>query len=284
MVKPNASAILEAVSRDALAPFSEKNRWIVGKEIPVNLPVTGPSECLITHVMAAGAPLEKHRVAPDIFHKDWPDAHTSGPLFWQHYSAMGLDPRGLKQKGDSIDQWERSRRHVMDDWNHCKDRHGEDCWGITSSEGPPSKHHYQARFWKQDDGTVAPTGALSSIVYAFREAMAAARRFAGDKQLWGEYGFVDAFNLNPDGDGKPWYARDKEGRGVHLAIDQAPIVVMIENQRSGLLWDLLMSCPEIQQGLQRLDYESPHIKSERGNFANAVRNARQQAAIADSPP
>ena len=70
----------------------------------------------------------------------------------------------------------------------------------------------------------------------------------GDK-LWSEYGFVDAFNESKD-----WYAQS------HLAIDQGPIIVMIENYRSGLLWKLFMRIPEIQAGLKKLGFSSPHLK------------------------
>ena len=71
---------------------------------------------------------------------------------------------------------------------------------------------------------------------------------SGDR-IWGEYGFVDAFSETDD-----WYASS------YLAIDQGPIVVMIENYRTGLLWDLFMSCPEIREGLRRLDFQSPHLE------------------------
>jgi hypothetical protein len=81
--------------------------------------------------------------------------------------------------------------------------------------------------------------------------MRALRHFCYDlgDQIWGQYGFVDAFSETHD-----WYARS------HLAIDQGPIVAMIENHRTGLLWQLLMSCQEIQAGLRRLGFESPHLQ------------------------
>ena len=70
----------------------------------------------------------------------------------------------------------------------------------------------------------------------------------GDK-LWSEYGFIDAFS-----ESKNWYAKS------HLAIDQGPIIVMIENHRSGLLWKLFMSSPDVQRGLTNLGFKSPQIK------------------------
>ncbi|MEJ2379158.1 MAG: glucoamylase family protein, partial [Pseudolabrys sp.] len=94
--------------------------------------------------------------------------------------------------------------------------------------------------------------ALSSIAYAPAESMAALRHFYEDLggRLWGRYGFVDGFNLSRD-----WFADS------HLAIDQGPIVAMIENHRSGLLWNLFMSCDEVRDGLRRLGFESPALKA-----------------------
>ena len=101
-----------------------------------------------------------------------------------------------------------------------------------------------------DRGVNTPSAALASLPYAPEHCMRALRHFyhvLGDR-LWGEYGFVDAFSQTVD-----WYAQS------YLAIDQGPIVVMIENARTGLLWRLLMSCPEVRHGLRRLGFESPHL-------------------------
>ena len=107
-----------------------------------------------------------------------------------------------------------------------------------------------------DNGTIAPTAALSSFPYAPLEAMQALRHFLtpyGDR-IWGRYGFIDAFCEQ-----RNWYA------GYFLAIDQGPIILMIENHRTGLLWRLFMSVPEVQQGLHRLGFKSPHLQGRSGN-------------------
>jgi hypothetical protein len=93
---------------------------------------------------------------------------------------------------------------------------------------------------------IAPTAALSSFPYTPEQSMRALKHFYFDMgdRLWGRYGFIDAFN-----EGAEWCATD------YLAIDQGPIVIMIENYRSALLWRLFMSCPEVQYGLDTLGFE-----------------------------
>ena len=116
------------------------------------------------------------------------------------------------------------------------------CWGLTASDGYSG---YSAHSPNNDRGVIAPTAAISSIPYTPEESMDATRFFyyiLGDK-LWGEYGFYDAFDFTDN-----WVA------GSYIAIDQGPIIVMIENYRSQLIWDLFMSCPEVQAGLTKLGF------------------------------
>jgi hypothetical protein len=122
--------------------------------------------------------------------------------------------------------------------------YGENSWGLTAGD---TYDGYNAYSPTNDFGTITPTGAISSIVYTPEYSMKAIRHFyddLGDK-IWGQYGFVDAFN-----ESRNWYAKS------YLAIDQGPEVVMIENYRSGLLWKLFMSIPEIQGGLKKLGFET----------------------------
>jgi hypothetical protein len=174
-----------------------------------------------------------------------------GPLFFAHYSFCGLDPHGLKDR--YADYWDQNVRHVGINRAHCianplgHQGYGEACWGLTASDDPDG---YAAHAPDNDNGTISPTAALASFPYAPQEAMQVLRhllRKHGDK-VWGKYGFVDAFNPS-----RGWYA------DTFLAIDQGPIVVMIENHRSGLLWKLFMSVPEVQEGLRKLDFTSPHL-------------------------
>jgi hypothetical protein len=127
--------------------------------------------------------------------------------------------------------------------------YGPNCWGLTASD---INGGYTASSPTNDVGVIAPTAALSAIPYTPEYSIQALRHFyydLGDK-IWGEYGFVDAFNESQN-----WYAKS------YLAIDQGPIIAMIENYRSGLLWKLFMSCPEVKHGLKKLDFQSPALKN-----------------------
>jgi hypothetical protein len=174
-----------------------------------------------------------------------------GPLFFAHYSFCGLDPRGLKDS--YADYWQQNVRHVQINRAHCianpqgHKGYGASCWGLTASDDPDG---YEAHAPSVDNGTLSPTAALSSLPYAPQEVMQVLRHFlsAHGERVWGRYGFVDAFCEQRD-----WYA------STYIAIDQGPIVVMMENHRTGLLWKLFMSVPEVQGGLQRLGFTSPHL-------------------------
>jgi hypothetical protein len=175
-----------------------------------------------------------------------------GPLFFAHYSFCGIDPRGLTDR--YADYWAQNVHHVAINRAHCVANpgrfagYGAACWGLTASDDPWG---YSAHAPDNDNGTISPTAALSSLPYAPKEVMAALRHFLQrhGKQVWREHGFIDAFCESED-----WFA------DTFLAIDQGPIVVMIENHRTGLLWNLFMRVPEVQAGLRRLGFSSPHLQ------------------------
>lgn len=237
--------------------WSPNNGWAM------NFPVRGFNECLIMYVLAASA--ERYPVPASVYHRGWAESNFfkngkefygiklplgfdyGGPLFFSHYSFLGLDPRGLKDR--YADYWEQNRNHTLINREHCIRNpngfkgYGANCWGLTASD---TYHGYDAHSPTNDNGTITPTAALSAFPYTPEYSMQALRHFYEDlgPKIWSEYGFVDAFN-----ESKNWYAKS------HLAIDQGPIIVMIENYRSGLLWKLFMSCPEIQSGLKKLGFE-----------------------------
>src|SRR6185295_12008590 len=163
-----------------------------------------------------------------------------------------LDPRGLKDK--YADYWMQNKNHTLINRQYCIENpkkfkgYGEDCWGLTASD---NRLGYGAHSPTEDLGVISPSAALSSFPYTPEYSMKALRHFYEDLggKIWTQYGFTDAFNETEN-----WYAAS------HLAIDQGPIIVMIENYRSGLLWKLFMSCPEVKMGLKKLGFESPWLK------------------------
>lgn len=242
--------------------WSPTNGWAM------NLEIRGWNECLISYVLAASSP--RHAVSADLYHRGYAmgreflngrkyydielplGAPFGGPLYFAHYSFCAIDPRGLTDR--YADYWTQNVNHVRINHEHCKRNpnsyigYGDNCWGLTSSDDVVG---YSGHAPDNDSGTIAPTAALSSMPYAPREALQAMRCFLstyGDK-VWGDFGFVDAFNATHS-----WFA------DTYLAIDQGPIIVMIENHRSGLLWNLFMGIPEIQKGLRLLGFSSPHLQ------------------------
>jgi len=233
----------------------------------MNFPLEGYNECLIAYILGASSPT--HPIPASAYHKCWARSgtivsdkkfmdlplvlkyngaeDTGGPLFWSHYSYIGLDPRGLKDK--YADYWELTRNHAMSDYLYCVANpkgykgYGENCWGLTASY---TIDGYTAHAPNNDKGVITPTAALSSFPYTPGESMRAAKYFysKGD-WLRGKYGFYDAFSETEN-----WTVPR------YLAIDQLTIAPMIENYRSGLLWRLFMGAPEIQQGLSRLGFTS----------------------------
>lgn len=240
----------------------------------MNFPVTGYNECLIMYVLAASSPT--HGVPAVVYHEGWArggaikDSVTTygytlqlshngapkygGPLFWAHYSYLGLDPRGLVDRYADYEKENTHQTLINRQW--CIENplgykgYGPQSWGLTSSY---SLRGYagHAPGEDRDLGVISPTAAVSSIVYTPAYSLEAMRNWYGNYKvkLLGPYGFYDAFSETAN-----WFPQ------WYLAIDQGPAVVMIENYRSGLLWNLFMSCPEVQQGLKKLGFQSPHLK------------------------
>ncbi|MEO9477323.1 MAG: glucoamylase family protein [Cyclobacteriaceae bacterium] len=233
----------------------------------MDFPVGGYNECLIMYVLAAASPT--HGVDAAAYHKGWArdgkiesnqtsygndlvlnhfehDEAKVGPLFWAHYSYLGLDPRGLVDKYGEYQTLNES--HAKVHYAYCVenpkgyDGYGEDCWGLTSSY---SMGGYAGHRPDRDLGVISPTAALSSFPYTPKESMQMLKfLYASERDtLVGEYGPYDAFSFEND-----WYLPR------YLAIDQGPIPVMIENYRSGFLWELFMGAPEVKEGLKKLGF------------------------------
>jgi hypothetical protein len=241
--------------------WSPYNGWAMDHEI------RGWNECLIAYVLAASSP--RYSIDPIVYHRGFASGRGffngrsyygvelplgmpyGGPLFFAHYSFCGLDPHGLKDR--YADYWELNVRHVRINHAHCVANphqhkgYGDACWGLSASDEPGG---YAPHAPDNDNGTISPTAALASMPYAPRESMHALRHFLvhHGENVWGRYGFVDAFC-----EAQNWYA------DTFVAIDQGPIIVMIENYRTGLLWKLFMGIPEVQNGLRRLGFTSPYL-------------------------
>lgn len=236
--------------------WSPDNGWAM------NMQINGWNEGLIAYVLAASSPT--HPVSASAYHRGWAreggirngrsfygitlplGSDRGGPMFFAHYSFMGLDPRGLSDT--YADYWEQNVAHARINHAYCAANPGRhtgysaDCWGLTASDIPKG---YTASSPSNDKGVIAPTAALASMPYTPEESFAALKEFYyvyGNK-LWGDYGFYDAFSLDD-----AWFATS------YIAIDQGPIAVMIENYRSGLLWDCFMKNEDVLSGLQKLGF------------------------------
>jgi len=255
----------------------------------MNHKIKGYNECMIAYILGASSPT--HPINPETYHEGWAlngdikvnnttyghtltlkhhtDPEKGGPLFWSHYSFLGLNPKNLSDKYGNY--WENNVAHTMINRAHCIENphgykgYGENCWGLTSSYSVRGAAQY---FRGQTDvkpvpdslsiengyaghkpifdlGVIAPTAAISSIPYAPEEVIPVIRHFYEDlgDRLWGPYGFYDAFSEDYN-----WWPKK------YLAIDQGPIVVMIENYRSGLLWNLFMKEEDVKNGLEKLGF------------------------------
>jgi hypothetical protein len=217
--------------------YSPDKGWIM------NHPIRGWNECLITYVLAASS--TTHGIPASVYNSGWKNSSTflngntyygytlplgpalGGPLFFEHYSFLGINPNGLSDA--SANYMTQTKNHTLINYNYCKTNpqqyfgYSDSVWGLTASD---IEGGYTASSPTNDRGVIAPTAAISSIPFTPNESMAALKFFyyvLGDK-VWKEYGFVDAFSLH-----NTWFANS------FLAIDQGPIIVMIENYRSGLL-------------------------------------------------
>lgn len=253
-----------------IQPGTETNlywHWSPNFTWAINLPVRGWNEALITHVL--GASSTTFPVPKPVYDVGWAQNGSmkngnnyydinlplgpayGGPLFFSHYSFLGINPRNLTDA--YADYGQQNTAHTLINYTYCQTNpkqfggYGPGVWGLTASD---EQNGYSTHSPTNDNGTISPTAALSAMPYAPTESMQALRYFyykLGDK-IWKQYGFVDAFNLND-----LWFSDQ------FLAIDQGPIIVMIENQRSGLLWRLFMSCPEVKTGMTRLGFRSPNL-------------------------
>lgn len=223
--------------------------WSPSAEWAMNMPIRGWNEGLIVYVLAASSPT--HPVSAEVYRNGWGSftfpVAVNQPLFFAHYSFLGLDPRNLSDSNGSY--WEQNVSHARYNYDYCVRNpqghagYSASSWGLTASDYPGG---YTASSPANDHGTIAPTAALASFPYTPEESLSALHYFyykIGDR-LWGTYGFKDSFSMD-----RAWFASS------YLAIDQGPIVVMIENYRTALLWNLFMRNADIRAGLDKLGFK-----------------------------
>ncbi|MCC7209773.1 MAG: hypothetical protein IT323_20875, partial [Anaerolineae bacterium] len=254
--------------------------WSPDYGFHIDHPLIGWNETMIAYILAAASPT--HPIPPSLYYTGWAGQSaravsyrrwgqttdgdhyangqtyygirlpvgigTGGPLFFLHYSFLGFDPRGWRDR--YANYFENSRAIALINYRYCQANpggfvgYGPDCWGLTASDDhtgyvahDPSPH--------ADNGTITPTGALASFPYTPDESMRALKHFYRERgaELWGIYGFRDAFNPTVG-----------FVSGIFMGLNQAPITAMIENYRTGLPWRLFMQNPEITAGLERLGF------------------------------
>ncbi|MDL2272112.1 hypothetical protein LJC23_03670, partial [Desulfovibrio sp. OttesenSCG-928-I05] len=253
------------------------------------LKILGNNECLIAYVLALASPTHPiSRAAYDY----WTSGNGgksgsgylpktlygytieaalpgAGPLFLTHYSFIGLDPRRMADSFVPGGYFARNVKHVLSNRGYClydapkRNRYGENFWGLSAGH---SKNGYVAAEPAKDSGTISPTAALSSMPYTPHYAMQVLEFFlegsaSGEdapkgsdaallKTLWGPYGPYDGISL-----------RDKWVGGQYLGIDQLPMACMVENYRSGLLWNLFMADADVRAGLEKAGITGPHFSA-----------------------
>ena len=229
----------------------------------MNFPLVGWNETMIAYLLAIASPT--HFVPASLYNEGWASSsnyvngktfyniplyvgwNNGGPLFFTHYSFLGFDPREIKDAYTNY--FVNNRNTTLINRAYCIDNpkkfksYNETTWGLTASDDPFGYLAHEPG--SNDNGTITPTAALSAMPYTPDESMAAFKNFYFNygQKLWGMYGFKDAFNPQNN-----WYAAS------YLAIDQGPIVVMVENYRTCLLWNLFMSNPEIQPMLDAIGF------------------------------
>jgi hypothetical protein len=238
--------------------WSPDNNWAI------NMQIRGWNEAAIIYILAIASPT--HGVPASLWQNGWAGNSNylngktfygykldvgwdkGGPLFFAHYSFLGFDPR--HKKDAYANYFINNRNHTLINRAYCIDNpqnftgYSENCWGLTASDDPDGYMAHEPVSGR-DNGTITPTASLSSMPYTPIESINALKYLYRNlgKLIWGPMGFYDAFNQK-----RNWYTTS------YLAIDQGPIIDMIENYRSQLLWNNFMANTEIQQALNDIGF------------------------------
>ncbi len=245
--------------------------WSPNFDWQMNFPLKGYYEALITYLLGVASPT--HKIPAALYHQGWAGLPTyvngntfygnkifvgpnaGGPLFFAHYSFIGFDPRNIKDA--YANYFQHNVNQSLVNWAYCKENpkkwlgYSSDNWGLTASDDPDGYLAHEPMSIT-DNGTISPTAALSSMPYTPQQSLAALKYFYRQEgaKLWGLMGFYDAFNTT-----RSWYSDS------YLAIDQGPIIDMIENARTGLLWKYFMQSPEIKPALDLIGFTPDNIST-----------------------
>ncbi len=266
-LRANIQSIWEAVEWDWYRQNGSNVlywHWSPTYNFKINFALHGYYEALITYILAIASPT--HAIPADLYHKGWASSPyyrngqtyygyklsvgplAGGPLFFAHYSFLGFDPRNKKDA--YANYFIHNINQSLINYTFCKENpkqwkgYSGDNWGLTASDDPFGYGAHEP-FGSADNGTITPTAALSSMPYTPTQSLAALKYFYRKEgaKMWTEQGFYDAFNPT-----KNWYANS------FLAIDQGPIIGMIENYRTGLLWKNFMLNKEIKPALDAIGF------------------------------
>lgn len=236
--------------------------WSPDYNFDINMTIRGFDETMITYILALGSP--SHAISKEVYENGWLgsdyanrvnpklQSNLGGPLFFTHYSFLGMSPYFTDEylaQAAYASYFERNKEQTLLNRQWCINQnsnygyYNENCWGLTASDDPDGYMAHEPST-ERDNGTISPTAAISSIIYTPEESLAFIRHLFstyGYTDIWGEYGFVDAFNYSHD-----WIAES------FLAIDQGPIIIMIENYRTGLLWENFMKNNEVDTAFSKV--------------------------------
>ena len=233
-----------------------------------NMKISGWNEALVTYVMAASSP--DYGIPKEVYTEGWArngamvvkrtyytyeinlSPNYGGPLFWIQYSHLGINPHGLTDQYANYWQEHVNTAKIHHAYAVANpkgfENYSDKCWGLTASDDPYGYTAHQPE--SNDNGTISPTAALASMPYTPEESLKALKYFYRErgKDVFGPYGPYDAFN-----DELNWVKK------AYIGIDQGPIVVMIENHRTGLLWNNVMVDADIRAGLTKLGFQTTSV-------------------------
>ncbi|WP_299120779.1 glucoamylase family protein [uncultured Winogradskyella sp.] len=242
--------------------------WSPNNGFSINLELRGHNETMIAFVLGAASP--DFAIPAEAYHQGYANngnivtsssqygiplildhaGSGTGPLFWAHYSFLGLNPTNLSDQ--YANYWDLNVNHTNINYQYCINNpnnyadYGEDCWGLTASysRNADGSTGYSAHDPENDIGVISPTAAISSIPYTPEKSLAAMHYFhINSETLLGPAGFYDAFSPQYN-----WVTPR------YLAIDQGPEIIMIENYRTQLFWNLFMQNEDVQNGLDALGF------------------------------